>query len=915
MYIIFKNYDKILHMKNFKKRTIALVLASVITVAGSFAAGNYKNSLMSLKFDTAENGSINMSVETKAPYSGNVKPVQRDANTYMLTLSEMNSMIKGVPNLEKVSGNITSVEIKTLPYSNNAKGYTRVIIKTHNPINIQAENKIYIPSNDETTGEIADNNKEESNHQETFRRAEQSRLESIQRREEEEVPENLQEQQKTTEPDTFIPDVPQKAENIQPEPVTTDKTFTPETPEKDPYQVLMTVMGILAVFGIIAFLAVRAANKIHEVTGEKMDIDTSDENDTKPKKESKRKKIKNTIKQLDNAYSKTAVRPSPVPPPPQAPVKAVKPAEELNVVDLDALFQEHQEKAKEDTAADAEQIEEEENDALDEFLSGFSFDEQEEEQQPLEEKETTAFNEEVYNKIIEANNISFTTDDIDCMKQLLSTEINDEAIKNINDYAPSSPIKTARPSKESILEDLVINYKISQDITFSADDINTLRKLISVELDNDFINDLKTNPERIRQTQEEIEASRNKSRKPSEILTLNVKDMLPDLSEALRKQGGRKIESEVKPITVYASEGYEVSTLSLKDELPDLSKEIYNQNSYISKPSAELELVDNSYEVEKLSLTDTLPDLNDVLKNPEKYEKPQEESVKVDEDALLKNISNVQFKPFYDGNEDFEILNDFDTPSMDDIQNEFDQFGNFEISKEEEEEYSEVQSNNDYDDFTSLYSNEYFDLDKIQQEPQQDSAAPEPAAENIKPQAESTEPVKEETKEETKEEFKPLNLERKRDENIAASKRVRTKSSEDILKKIQAVRAERIERKEKTVQNKAPEPNSVKEKNISKQPEIKCIIDGETYTIVSTTEFSENKGCHLAKKSSGYTVLGYIDDKFIKIKDFDTLKSERIASRLSEKLSDKISRYIIRIGLNKFVVNVTENNIEYLMAL
>ncbi len=71
----------------------------------------------------------------------------------------------------------------------------------------------------------------------------------------------------------------------------------------------------------------------------------------------------------------------------------------------------------------------------------------------------------------------------------------------------------------------------------------------------------------------------------------------------------------------------------------------------------------------------------------------------------------------------------------------------------------------------------------------------------------------------------------------------------------------------------------------------------------------------MRKKEGGYTVLGFIGNKFIKIKEFETLKSERIASRLSEKLSEGVSRYIIRIGLNKFIVNVTNDNIEYLMAL
>ena len=45
-------------MRNFKKRTIALVLASVVTVAGSFASERFKNSLMSINFETAENGAV-----------------------------------------------------------------------------------------------------------------------------------------------------------------------------------------------------------------------------------------------------------------------------------------------------------------------------------------------------------------------------------------------------------------------------------------------------------------------------------------------------------------------------------------------------------------------------------------------------------------------------------------------------------------------------------------------------------------------------------------------------------------------------------------------------------------------------------------------------------------------------------------
>lgn len=893
-------------MKHFKKRTIALVLASVITVAGSFAAGNYKNSLMSLKFNAAENGGVSMSVETKTSYSGNVTPVRRDANTYILTLSEMNSMVKGMPNLEKVSSDISSVEIKTLPYSNNAKGYTRVIIKTNNPVNIEATNKIYIPSKDDTAGELADNQSaEEERKAELRRRAEEEKEALAQRR-----AERLQREQEAREAEKqrAATEAAQKPAAAAPAdynntPAVSDTSFSTEA-EKDPYQVLMTVMAVLALAGIIAFFAVKASNKMQEITGEKIDIDTNDDSEpAKPKKEeSKRKKIKNTIKQLDSAYSKTAVRPVPTP---QAPVKTVKPAEELNVVDLDELFKEQQEKTKEDVVADVETETEDENDALAEFLSGFSFDETEEEAP----EETPGYDTEFYDKVMQDDTVKFSQDDIDCMNQLLNAEINDDTIRNIEDYAATSPIKVSFKTQEEIMEDLVTTYKISQDISFNSDDISTLRKLISVEIDNDFLTDLRTNPERTKEMQREIEASRNKSRKPSEILTLSVKDMLPDLSEALRRQGGRKIESEVKPITVYASEGYEVSTLSLKDQLPDLSTALNDKSDNTFKPSADWELVDNSYEVEKLSLSDALPDLKDALKNPEKYEKPVEKPVEVDEEALLKNISNVQFKPFYDGSESFEILNDFEAPSMDDIQNEFNQFGNFEISHEEE--YAEA-SNNDYDDFESLYSNEYVDLDNMQEEP-----APEITIEQALPAIKvNLDDTAEEPKPEVKEVFVPQKLERtKRDTSSIASRRVRTQLSDDIMKKIQETKAERIERQEKALQHRTPVPLPKHEEEIQ-EPEVKCIIDGETYTIISTARFSESQGCHLAKQNKGgYIVLGFVGNKLIKLKEFDTLKSERIAARLSEKLPEGVSRYIVRIGLTKFIVNVNKDNIEYLMAL
>ena len=131
-------------MRNFKKRTIALVLASVVTVAGSFASERFKNSLMSINFETAENGAVSMVVQTQKGYSGSLNAIRRDANTYILTLPEVNSKAP-TPDLTQ-SPQIQSVNIRTMPYTNNSSGYTRITIKTNNLQSLPVQHKIFLPT-------------------------------------------------------------------------------------------------------------------------------------------------------------------------------------------------------------------------------------------------------------------------------------------------------------------------------------------------------------------------------------------------------------------------------------------------------------------------------------------------------------------------------------------------------------------------------------------------------------------------------------------------------------------------------------------------------------------------------------------------------------------------------------------------
>ena len=332
----------------------------------------------------------------------------------------------------------------------------------------------------------------------------------------------------------------------------------------------------------------------------------------------------------------------------------------------------------------------------------------------------------------------------------------------------------------------------------------------------------------------------------------------------MKKQGGRRIESEAKPQVVYFSEGYEVSTLKLNSDLPDLTQEINNKDAYKVRPSDEFQIVDNSYEVQTMSISG-LPDLKDVMANPEKYETPEPEPEEVDEEALLNNIMNVSFKPFDDGTREFEVLNDFedeDTPTRSDMQEEFNQLdGGFEIV--EEEELPEAQES-EHDDFVSLYDNNYVDLDTK-------ASLDEPS---------EVEPLDESTQGE----------------------------SDKLLQMIKD-----IESRRKTKSANLP-PREKAEKEEKPLPEF-CELDGEKYSVVSGSYFTDDMGCYLAKNDDEYIIIGFNGGKTFKIKHYEKLNVERLQSRKSEKLDDGTQRYIIRIGIHKFIMNVKSDDMEFVMDL
>ena len=882
-------------MKQFKKRTIALVLASVVTVVGAFGADNYRNSLMSLKFESGSNGAVSMTVLTKRNYEQSITPVKKDATTYVIMLPETNSQMPSTPEL---AGDVESVNVRTMPYTSGSKGYTKITIKTAPNAMLTASKALYIPEKKSEDESPTSQPIQPIPPREDY----QSTLPVIPSRDEVQTRNPAPIRSASGVNQTSPVDIKQSVQQFETTPAR-EESFANNAQKKMPepvqensnsFEVMLLIMGVLFVIVTSVFIYLKGKDKMAEVIGEQVDF-SDDESKKGKKKEPEKKKIRSTIRKLDKMYSKPTkmpveslqfTSPDPVQQTSIQPEIEPQPVDDSLVVDLDELFQE-----KTKTAEPQEKETEEDNNALEDFLNGFSFMDEAEDVQKDEDK---AFNEELYNKFISDENLKFSESDIEKIEKLLSIEISDDTMKNISQFAVTNPIEN-RPTSRERLENFVTSYTVNQDITFSKDDVNALYKLMNVELDNDFITDLRTNPNRIQEMREEIKKQNAKPHKASELLTLNVRDMLPDLSEALKRQGNKDIESEVKPQVVYYSEGYDVSTLSLKDELPDLSVEINNDAAYESRPSDEVELVDSSYEVAKMSVGDEIPDLDDVFNHPEKYEK-QEDVVEVDEEALLRNITNVSFKPFYDGNEEEEIENDFDNknaPTVSDMQDEFSQFGdNFEIVNDSESELEQANVTQT-DDFETLFDDKYVDFDKKIEDVQE-------LREEVK--VPEVEPVKD-------------TLLPKLEKKVTKTSKNRSDEANELIRRIEEKEAEKKLAKQKPEVEKVEPKTEIKQDDINVCEIKNLIIDNEIFEIVSKADFSDKLGCYLVKNSSGYQVIGFVGEKLLKIKHYEHLKGEKMQARVSEKLPNDVLRYIIRLGSHKFILNVSADNMEYVMDL
>ena len=589
----------------------------------------------------------------------------------------------------------------------------------------------------------------------------------------------------------------------------------------------MTVIFCISILlMLIGFIYMLSKDKMASVVGDQNDIDI--DKNKKNKKQSNTKKIKNKINKLDKTYSSNKT---------SSDFKYefednyTKDEDNLTtdnngnddvqqdvIVDLDMLYKESQQASSESITNN--DISSSNYDDLADLMSSFITNSM------PEETEEETFDEKLYDRVISSTNISFSDEDIQKISNLIQMEISQETLDDLEKYKNTPVQKHA--TKDEILADILATYSIKQNITFSEDDVNAIKQIMNVELSPEFTKDFSTNPIRTKAVEKEIlESIGKKPHRTSEILTLSVKDMLPDLSQELKKQHGKNIKSEVKPTVVYYSEGYEYDKLKVSEDFLNISKNL-TQNEY--KPSYQAPIVESGYDYSTLAIKDELPDLADAKANPEKYqEKPAQ--IAVDEKALLKSIANVTFKPFYDEK----------------TANEVDKF-----------------DNNDFADKGLNNST------SIQQK--------------------------------TKNESKNF------DNAEKLLKLIEEQKNERAIREQSAEEAEFFRRELEEASSKNKSPKKIKNKTLETYK-----YNGENVELLSTAKCTKNSTCKIIHTNNKYIVLGCINDKDIVLKEYNSLKNCEIFVRRNSK--DDKSTFLVKIGFNKFIIRITEDNMEFVMNL
>lgn len=116
-----------------------LFCALLIGIQVVSANGLFQNNLLKIDMCKTTTGGIKLTLYTSKPYKDAVKLIQKGDPQYVVLLPETSASPNIKPSLKYVSDIVTSVDIKTQPYINNFKGYTKITLVTTKNVQISTQ--------------------------------------------------------------------------------------------------------------------------------------------------------------------------------------------------------------------------------------------------------------------------------------------------------------------------------------------------------------------------------------------------------------------------------------------------------------------------------------------------------------------------------------------------------------------------------------------------------------------------------------------------------------------------------------------------------------------------------------------------------------------------------------------------------
>ena len=144
-------------------------------------------------------------------------------------------------------------------------------------------------------------------------------------------------------------------------------------------------------------------------------------------------------------------------------------------------------------------------------------------------------------------------------------------------------------------------------------------------------------------------------------------------------------------------------------------------------------------------------------------------------------------------------------------------------------------------------------------------------------------------------------------------------SLDDILDSIDSAMAKK---------NDSAADDTVKEENVTEEevfeepvPELVTEEEQDEYgvvdglTILAKTELSDTSGFYLVNFEQFTSLIGYINDEIFVLKTFDEFVNDKIYVKIAEHLPKKVYRYIVKVGMYKMIIHVTDKNMSHLIDL